>query len=47
MKPMATLEMNVGPEGGRYHSGSLSVLIPDGAVSERVNIKCIYMSMKG
>ncbi|XP_062514844.1 uncharacterized protein LOC134190408 [Corticium candelabrum] len=36
---MATMEMNVGPEGGRYHSGSLSVLIPDGAVSERVNIK--------
>ena len=39
MNPMATMEMNVGPEGGRYHSGSLSVLIPDGAVSERVNIK--------
>ena len=38
MKPIATLEIMVGPEFGRYSSGSLSILIPEGAVSEPVNL---------
>ena len=39
MKPIATLETTIGPEGGRYSSGSLSISVPDGAVSRPVNIK--------
>ena len=39
VKPIATLETTVGPKGGRYSSGSLSVYVPDGAVSKPVNIK--------
>ena len=38
MEPIATLEVTVGPEGGCYSSGSLSILIPEGAVSEPVNL---------
>ena len=38
-KPIATLETTVGPKGGCYSSGSLSVSVPDGAVSKPVNIK--------
>ena len=39
MKPIATLETTVGPKGGRYSSGSLCISVPDGAVSEPVNIR--------
>ena len=39
VKPIATLETTVDPKGGRYSSGSLSIFVPDGAVSEPVNIR--------
>ena len=39
VKPIATLEMMVGLDGGCYNSGSLSVLVPEGAVTKPVNIK--------
>ena len=39
VEPIATLEITVGPKGGRYSLGSLSILIPEGAVSEPVSMK--------
>ena len=41
LEPIATLEMTVGPEGGCFSSGSLSILVPDGAVSEPVNLRML------
>ena len=38
MKAIATLETTVGPKCRRYSSSSLSVSVPDGVVSEPVNI---------
>ena len=41
LEPIATLEMTVGPEGGRFIFCSLSILVPDGAVSKPVNLRML------
>ncbi|XP_062511066.1 uncharacterized protein LOC134186976 [Corticium candelabrum] len=41
LEPIATLEMTVGPEGGCFSSGSLSISVPEDAVSEPVNLRML------
>ena len=41
LEQIATLEMTVGPEGGRFSLGSLSILVPDRAAREPVNLRML------